>query len=51
MLSLICAAWVILIVGYVLANLAITEPEEWKNLKSEVNQTKKYFVSVRGNIF
>lgn len=51
MLSLICVAWIVLIVGYVIANLAITEPEEWKNLKSEVNEAKRHFVSVRGNIF
>lgn len=51
MLDLICLAIIILAIGYVVAMIAINEPEALDDIKSEANEAKKYFVSLRGNIF
>lgn len=51
MLNLICVGIIALAVGYVLASIAINEPEAFDDIKADVKEAKKYFTSVRGNIF
>lgn len=51
MLNLICAAIIVLVVGYCCAMCAISDPGCFDDIKTAAKETKKYFVSVRGNIF
>lgn len=51
MLTLITIGFILIVVGYILTMCEIEEPGTIKDIKNEINEMKKYLVSVKGNIF